>query len=339
MFLFAFATLCPVALLLLAVLWGGAMPLVSLGYMTVLVFGLDRLIAVEAKNSARDAEFPAADGLLYVLGLSHLVLLPVVVWAVAGISGLNGVNRVLIAVTAGLIFGQISHPVAHELIHRPGRAARLLGRVMYATLLFGHHASAHLLVHHVHVGSDADPNSPRQGRGFYRYALRAGPGSFLAALRAETARHGRGQVRAAWRHPFVLYIGVAALSAAGAAWTLGWAGLGAFLAIVIYAQMQILLSDYVQHYGLRRKVLENGKLEPVGPQHSWNAPHWYSSALMVNAPRHSDHHTTPTRPYPALQLDPETMPMLPLPVPMMAAIALVPPLWRKVMDPRVARWA
>ena len=339
MFLFAFATLCPVALLLLAVLWGGVMPLVALGYMTVLVFGLDRLIAVEAKNSARDAEFPAADALLYVLGLSHLVLLVAAVWAVAGPSGLSALNRVLIAVTAGMIFGQVSHPVAHELIHRPGRGARLLGRLIYSTLLFGHHASAHLLVHHIHVGSDADPNSPRLGRGFYRYALRAGIGSFRAALRAETARHGHGQPRAAWRHPFVFYTGVAMLSAAGAGAALGWAGFGAFVAIVIYAQMQILLSDYVQHYGLRRKVLDNGKLEPVGPQHSWNAPHWYSSALMVNAPRHSDHHTTPTRPYPALQLQPGTMPMLPLPVPMMAAIALVPPLWRSVMDRRVAEWA
>jgi alkane 1-monooxygenase len=76
----------------------------------------------------------------------------------------------------------------------------------------------------------------------------------------------------------------------------------------------------------------------VGPQHSWNAPAWYSSAMMLNAPRHSDHHMRPSRAFPALKLTPGTMPMLPRSLPVMAVLALVPPLWRRVMDRRVARW-
>ena len=336
--LFAFATLCPFVLVAMAALWGGMMPLVALGYITVLVFGMDRLVAMQVGNADPEAEFPAAEALLIMLGAAHLGLLVLTVWAVAGVSELGIWQRVMIAVTAGLILGQISHPVAHELIHQPGRLPRLLGQVIYASLLVGHHASAHLHVHHAHVGTDADPNSPKCGRGFYRYALRAGVGSYIAALRAENARHRRAS-RPIWRHPFVLYTGVAVATAALAFAALGLPGFAVFVALAIYAQMQILLSDYVQHYGLRRKTLKNGKLEPVGPQHSWNAPHWYSSAMMVNAPRHSDHHVTPARPYPGLQLDPDTMPMLPLPLPMMATIALVPPLWRRMMDARVARWA
>ncbi len=42
--------------------------------------------------------------------------------------------------------------------------------------------------------------------------------------------------------------------------------------------------------------------EPAGPAHSWNAPQWYSSAMMLNAPRHSDHHENPMRAFPALDL-------------------------------------
>jgi alkane 1-monooxygenase len=96
-----------------------------------------------------------------------------------------------------------------------------------------------------------------------------------------------------------------------------------------------MLSDYVQHYGLSRRIMADGKPEPVGSRHSWNAPHLMSSALMLNAPRHSDHHANPARPFPALRLE-DNMPMLPRSLPVMACVALFPRLWRRVMDPRVA---
>ncbi len=96
--------------------------------------------------------------------------------------------------------------------------------------------------------------------------------------------------------------------------------------------------SYVQHYGLRRHKLPDGKTEPIGPRHSWNTGAWYSAAMMLNAPRHSDHHLRPARAFPALEIAPDTMPMLPRSLPVMGVIALVPPIWRRVMDARVARW-
>ncbi len=100
-----------------------------------------------------------------------------------------------------------------------------------------------------------------------------------------------------------------------------------------------MLSDYVQHYGLMRtEIRPPGKLEPVGPQHSWNAPHWFTTHLMLNAPpRHSDHHAHPARPYPALRLRDGEAPMLPYSLPAMAALALVPKLWQRVMGGRELR--
>jgi len=124
---------------------------------------------------------------------------------------------------------------------------------------------------------------------------------------------------------------VAAFSVGGGVMVLAYIGLCA------YAQSQLLMSDYVQHYGLTRARDANGKHVPVAAQHSWNSPHWFSSAMLLNATRHSDHHAHPTRHYPALTI-PDQAPMLPRPLPLMASIALVPPLWRKIMDPRVDRW-
>lgn len=334
--LFFAATLAPFALIALAVWQGGAWPWLGLGYMTVLTAILDRLTG-SAGNADPETEFPLANPLLLLLGLLHFALLALAVWAVAGLAGLSVTGRIVTGIASGLVFGQISHPVAHELIHRRSRVLRLLGRLVYTSLLTGHHASAHLRVHHANVGSDADPNSPPLGMGFYRFALRAGPGSFRAGWAAENRLRAHAAT-ARLAHPYLLYV-LGGLATALGAWGLaGAAGLLALLALCFYAQMQILLSDYVQHYGLRRKLRPDGRLEPVGPQHSWNAPHRFSSALTLNAPRHSDHHVTPARPYPALQLDQDRMPILPHSLPVMATLALVPPVWRRIMDRRCARW-
>ncbi len=332
--LFSIAASLPLILTVLAALWGGVWGVLALGTITVLVFTLDRVIAADG-NPDPEAEFPAADAVLVGLGLGHFAVLALAIWAVAGGHDLSGTERALVALSAGLSMGQISHPVAHELIHRPARAKRWLGRLIYTSLLFGHHVSAHLRVHHVHVASPEDPSSARPGEGFYRYALRAWPGAFRAGLKAESRRHADRQL---WQHPYLLYLGGAGALVSATALSLGAAGVAALFFIAGYAQVQILLSDYVQHYGLRRAQRQDGRLEPVGPQHSWNAPHVMSAAMTLNAPRHSDHHVTPQRPYPALQLDRATMPVLPQSLPVMAVLALVPPLWRRIMDPRAARW-
>lgn len=338
MLLFAIATLMPAALIAFGVAYGGVATALGLIYMTVFVALLDQLVARQTVNADPEAEFPGSTALLATLGVVHFALLALAVWAVAGPGALGLAERALIGVAAALVFGQISHPVAHELIHKPSRALRLIGRLIYTSLLIGHHASAHLRVHHVHVASHRDPNSPPLGQGFYRFALSAAPRSFRAGHAAETAMLARAG-RPGWRHPYLLYVGGGLGCILLADLALGMVGVVIYLVICLYAQMQIYLSDYVQHYGLRRKTRADGSLEPVGPQHSWNAPHWYSSALTLNAPRHSDHHVTPSRPYPALQLRSEDMPILPRPLPVMAAIALFPPLWRRIMDKRAARWA
>jgi len=333
--LFSLAASLPLILTACAALWGGVWGWLALGYITVMVFTLDRLIARQTGNPDPDAEFPAADWLLVALGLGHFAVLALSLWAVSGQNDLTALERALVAVSAGLTTGQISHPVAHDLIHRSARAKRRLGRLIYTSLLFGHHASAHLRVHHIHVASAEDPSSARPGEGFYRYAARAWPGGFIAGLRAESRLHGD---RSLWHHPYAAYLGGALALILTTAATLGASGVAALFFIAGYAQGQILLSDYVQHYGLRRLRTAEGRMEPVGPQHSWNAPQVMSAAMTLNAPRHSDHHVTPQRPYPALQLNRQTMPILPQSLPVMAVLALVPPLWRRIMDPRAAGW-
>ncbi len=337
MILFSCATLAPMAMILAGAAFGGVWPYAALIYMTVLSFALDRMIAAAPGVPEDGAEFPGAPRLLAVLGVLHFVVLGAAVWAVAGQAGLDWPARISLGVAAGLVFGQIGHPAAHELIHKRPRLLRLLGRLVYSSLLIGHHASAHLLVHHVHVASDGDPSSARRGEGFYRFAWRAGRGGFKAGWQAEKAMLSRAG-RPLWRHRYGLYVGAGIICLMLAAALGGLAGIAAYVAMCLHAQMQIMMSDYVQHYGLRRRRLDTGALEPVGPGHSWNAPHRFSSAMTLNAPRHSHHHVSPGTEFPALRLTPEDMPSLPYPLPLMAALSLAPTVWRRVMDRRLDRW-
>lgn len=325
-FLFAIAILLPAALIGAGALWGGGWALAALLVMTLVASAADHLLP-EA-----DAQGEAANGtaLMVVLALVHLALLAAVVWALAGAGHDRGAKLALFF-AAGLYFGQISNANAHELIHRPQRALHLLGMWVYISLLYGQHTSAHRHVHHRYVGTARDPNTARAGEGFYRYLPRAWWGEFVAGFAAERAR------RPAWRNPYWLYLGGGAAFAALALGLAGGAGLAAYLGLAFYAQMQLLLSDYVQHYGLRRAIGADGRPEPVSARHSWNSPHLVSGLMLLHASRHSDHHTSPARAYPALRLD-DQMPMLPYPLPLMASIALIPPLWRRLMDRRAARW-
>lgn len=326
MWIFASASLLPGVFILIAALQGGAWVWAALGLMTAGIYLLDRLVPARLPPQS-------ASGIGVALAQAglHAVLLPTVVWSLA--HGGHPLQQALgLATSAGLYIGQVSNATAHELIHRTNRSVRRVGIVLYCSLLFGHHASAHMLVHHIWVATPKDPNSARRRESFYRFWIRAWIGSFRAGRLAESKRRiGESPLR----HPYVGY-GLGALAALMIAAAIGgltgvliWSGLS------VFAQMQLMLSDYIQHYGLRRVIDDTGRAEPVGPMHSWNGGDWASSAMLLHAPRHSDHHMNPARPFPALRLTPDTLPHLPSTFPVMALLATCPPLWRSIMDPRV----
>ena len=334
---FCVATILPVLFLALAGLQGGFWCLVALLYLTFFTYVMDRLIQGAAAKRQSNGEFPVGEDLAVFLGLAHLGLIMVAIYAIGGDSGLDFWERLSCFIAFGLFFGQVSNANAHELIHKQARWPRRLGKAVYISLLFGHHASAHPRVHHVWAASAMDPNSPAPRQSFYKFWPRAWIGSFRKGLRAETELRARSsRDLSPWSHPYVAYILGGAMVVIMAAILFGPSGVLALVMLTGYAQMQLLVSDYVQHYGLQRARGADGKLEPVGPGHSWNAPHFYTSALMLNAPRHSDHHMHPLRTYPALELDTSQMPCLPRSLPVMGVLALWPRMWRRVMDPKVA---
>ena len=325
---FAVVTLVPVLLLGLGGTLGSGWLWAALFYLTIFTFAADSITPTPITSADQNANFQAADALSIVLALAHFALLLLAIRTISGASSASGGERLLAFFAFGLFFGQVSNSNAHELIHRPGKALHWLGAWVFISLLFGHHTSAHRLVHHRFVATNSDPNSAPKGMTIYRFLPRAWIGSFRNGWRAEVAMGNRV-------FPYAIYVvgGVAMLALAGLIG--GAAGVLAYLALAIYASTQILMSDYVQHYGLRRAIGPDGKPETMGAHHSWDAPHRFSGVLMLNAPRHSDHHNHPARPYPALEL-PANTPILPFSLPVMGLIAWSPHLWRGLMHPRLA---
>jgi len=331
---FAIATALPVTLITLGAIWGGAWVWAALISITALVAGLDTLF--DFGDGATHASDRAADTASLALVAAHFAILFLTIGALTTPSALSGAQMGALFLATGLFMGQVSNSNAHELIHRAPRLLRRAGALVFTSHLFGQHTTAHPAVHHRFVATPDDPNSARLGDSVYGFARRAWIGSFRAGLDVEIDRLAR-KGRAPWHlaNPYWGYVGGALGFVILAAACFGIWGAVAYVALAGYATFQLLLSDYVQHYGLRRARTQTG-YEPVDKRHSWNAPHWYSSLLMLNAPRHSDHHAHPSTPYTRLTI-PKGAPLLPRSLPVMATLAMMPRLWRRVMDKRVAK--
>lgn len=240
----------------------------------------------------------------------------------------------------GIMSGAVGIVYAHELMHQKNRAERWLGDLLLAMVLYSYYRTEHLLVHHRYVATPRDAVSARYNEGFHGFFLRVlaeGPGSAWRAERQMLARAGRGPFHRS--NPFWRYGALMALALSLAFIAGGWAGVGFFAFQALVAVWQLELVDYIEHYGLTRKHLGDGKYEHIRPHHSWNAAHKATNWFLINLQRHSDHHYKPDRRFPLLQTYSEDeAPQLPHGYPVMTALALIPPLWFRVMNPRVRIW-
>ena len=240
----------------------------------------------------------------------------------------------------GIVSGTIGIVYAHELMHQKNALERWLADLLMNSTLYGHFRSEHLLVHHSWVATPRDLVSARYNQGFWHFfwrVLTLGPKSAWQAETRKLARAGRKPLDRS--NPFWRYAALQLAMLAFAVAIGGWQGLLLFMWQALVAVWQLELTNYVEHYGLTRKHLGEGRYEHVQPRHSWNSSHTVTNWLMINLQRHSDHHYKPDRRFPLLQTyDQDEAPQLPAGYPLMATVALVPSVWRRWMNPRVRAW-
>ncbi|WP_075995328.1 alkane 1-monooxygenase [Salaquimonas pukyongi] len=229
--------------------------------------------------------------------------------------------------------------VGHELGHKPSRADQWGAKAILALTGYGHFPIEHNRGHHVKVATPEDPASARMGESVYRFALREIPGAARRAVALERERLARkGLPFLHWRNDILQAGAITAVIAGGLIAWLGVAVLPLLLLHHLVGWLQLTFANYVEHYGLLREKLPNGRYAPCEPRHSWNTNHIVSNLMLFHLQRHSDHHANPLRPYQTLRNFDE-LPRLPSGYPGSYVLAAIPPLWFQVMDPKVLSWA
>lgn len=342
----AFLLVFIVPLLMPAAAWlghaSGRMELMAwfpLFFLFVLLPAADYALGHDPVNVAPDQE-RAMSANPWFRGLT-LACLPVqlalLAWsahwfAQAGLGPLGAAGWLL---SQGVVGGIIAINTAHELIHKDGRLEPLAGGLLLASVGYHGFKIEHLRGHHVHVSTPEDASSARFGQSLWHFLPRAMWRNTLNAWRLEARRlRGLGLRALHWRNEMIGWTAVwLGLAACFLAW-LGPTGLAFFLLQGLLAAGSLEIINYIEHYGLERQRLPDGRYERTTHLHSWNADYALSNLLLFQLQRHSDHHAFPKRRYAILRHQPES-PQLPGGYAAMFVLALVPPLWRRVVNPRV----
>jgi alkane 1-monooxygenase len=247
---------------------------------------------------------------------------------------LSVVESIGLALTMGVV-GGIAINTAHELGHKRANSEKWLSRVALAQTGYGHFFIEHNRGHHVKVATPEDPASSRLGESFWAFLPRTVVGSVRSAWEIEAARLDRLEERHFSRHNDILTAwAMTVLLFGGLALVFGPVVLPYLLlqAVIGFSLLEVV--NYLEHYGLLRQKREDGRYERCRPEHSWNSNNVASNVLLYHLQRHSDHHANPTRRYQALRHVDEA-PQLPTGYAGMIVLAWFPPLWRRVMDPRL----
>lgn len=235
----------------------------------------------------------------------------------------------------GVLCGISGINVGHELSHRSNKFEHFLGELLLFTSLESHFGTYHNSGHHYNVGTKKDPATARKYEPVYFFWFRSHFGSYVQAWQIQIKllqKKGRSFFSLQNKmliHSFfqiVLFASIFAIY-----------GIKPAFFYSVAAHFGILLLEtvnYIEHYGLVRKTKENGKLERVLPKHSWNSNHIIGRTLLFELSRHSDHHYKASKPYQILEHVPDSPQMI-TGYPGMMLIALVPPLWFKLMHKRI----
>lgn len=248
--------------------------------------------------------------------------------------GLAWYEMLGLVISVGGVTG-VSINTAHELGHKTAAHERWLAKLALGPVAYGHFFVEHNRGHHVRVATPEDPASSRFGESFWAFLPRTMIGSLRSAWALERKRLAR-QNRSvwSWQNDNLQAWAITVLLFGSLTVWLGPLALVFLLVQAFYGASLLEVVNYLEHYGLRRERRADGSYERCRPEHSWNSNHVVTNVFLYHLQRHSDHHANPTRSYQALRHFADA-PQLPSGYAGMILLAYLPPLWFRVMNPRV----
>jgi len=247
---------------------------------------------------------------------------------------MNFITIAALGAAVGMSGGSIGITTAHELIHRQSKFMRSLGVILLILCLYGHFRIEHVYGHHRNVATKEDPATARKGENFYFYFIRCVINSVISSWNIEKdilkkKNSNIYSLKNRMLHYFFLEFLFLCLA-------FYFTGINGLIFIFFHALVSITLLElvnYIQHYGLTRKK-ENGKYERFSDHHSWNSRHISANWSTFNLGLHNEHHKSAGKHYPLLSQEEKILEM-PSNYSIMLIMALIPPLWFYVMNPKL----
>jgi alkane 1-monooxygenase len=295
---------------------------------------IELLFKPDAKNLSEEEKQKAAADSYYSLVLYAVVILQVfflVYFLMVIQENLSTFDLMGRIISMGILCGIFGINVGHELGHRSNRFEQFLGEILLLSSLETHFLPYHNSGHHHNVATPKDPATARKGEIVFLFWFRSQLGSYFQAWKIENDRllkKGRSFISFSNRMLIYTLSQIALLTAIYYFFNIQT--MFYFLAAAIIGILLLETVNYIEHYGLLRKIKENGNYERVQPHHSWNSNHILGRTMLFELSRHSDHHFKASKHYQLLDSTPNSPQML-TGYPGMMLLALFPPLWFNVM--------
>jgi len=318
------------------------MTFIPLAYAFIFIPGLELLFSPDNSNLSEEIEKkflanPIFDYILYFMVLVQTILLLVFLFQIGeqGISNTTVAGRIL---AMGLCCGVIGINVAHELGHRLKLYERNLGKILLLTSLYMQFYIEHNRGHHKHIGTMADANTARRNESIYTFYWRSISSTYVNAWKLEFKRLAAiGKSKFSIQNQMLQFQLLMLALPAAILISFDVRVMFFFLCAALFGIILLESVNYIEHYGLLRNKTVKGHYERTMPAHSWNSNHKVGRIMLFELSRHSDHHFISSKKYQILQHHDDS-PQMPTGYPGMILLALLPPLWMRLMNKRIDRY-
>lgn len=253
-----------------------------------------------------------------------------------GLTAIETIGRVS---AYGMLCGVLGINVAHELGHRAKAYEKFLAKGLLLSTLYLQFYIEHNKGHHKNVATPEDPTTARIGEWLPAFWVRSLVNVYLNAWKISNKECRRKHGTALSMHnEMLVYQLIEFLLVATILLVFGVKVMVFYLTAAFIGAVLLESVEYIEHYGLSRNKVTEFRYENTSPKHSWNSNHIIGRLFLFELSRHSDHHFKAHKKYPTLE-NHEESPQMPTGYPGMMLLAAIPPLWFKVMNPKVKAYS
>lgn len=248
----------------------------------------------------------------------------------------NSISEIIgIILSASIVMATNGINVGHELGHRKSLFSRTCSKLLYLPCQYMHFFIEHNYGHHINVATPNDPATAKYKQNLYSFWISSVTKTYISAWRIQLKLLRVSKLSfLSLKNDMIFYtlFQISFLIFIYLNYGLNITIYSVFMSVVSFLFLETI--NYVEHYGLLRKINSNGRYERVKPHHSWNSNHTIGRITLYELTRHSDHHFKSSKKYQVLESI-EDSPQLPYGYPTSILISFFPPLWFKIMNPLV----